>query len=227
MRLANLLGAVATGLSDRMQDAAWDTARLDGSDSTALISLLDFSPAGTVRALSRICGLTHSGGVRLVNRLAVAGYVERGPGANARSVTINLTPSGRRVALTLRAARHAAIVGTMTRLTQAQRADLATDVRFTDRCPDNAPTGSPDQRRHTRRRSAVPALRLRRMRARRRQLSGRKRREGLSTPTVASAGVYGVGLYDDLEQTETEHLFPLQVLVANPLVPRPKPSSRS
>jgi DNA-binding MarR family transcriptional regulator len=91
-----------------------------------LIALLDFSPAGTVQALSQICGLTHSGGVRLVNRLGVAGYVERGPGRNARSVTVTLTPSGREIALELRAARHAAIAATMTDLTMSQREDLTT-----------------------------------------------------------------------------------------------------
>lgn len=124
-RLANLLGALATGLTDRMQDAARDSARLDGSDSTALIALLDFSPDGTVQALSQICGLTHSGGVRLVNRLAAAGYMKRSPGRNARSVTVTLTPAGRAAALALRAARHAAIAATTNGLTKLQREELA------------------------------------------------------------------------------------------------------
>jgi MarR family transcriptional repressor of emrRAB len=125
-RLANLLGALAVGLTDRMQDAANDTAGLDGSDPAALIALLDFSPDGTVRALSQICGLTHSGGVRLVNRLASAGYVERRPGRNARSVTVTLTTAGRTVALELRAARHAAIAAAMNDLSREQREELLT-----------------------------------------------------------------------------------------------------
>lgn len=123
-RLANLLGAVATGLTDRMQDAAHDTAQLDGSDPAALIALLDFTPDGTVQALSQICGLTHSGGVRLVNRLAAAEYVERRPGRDARSVTVTLTPAGRAVAHELRAARHAAIAATMNDLTTIQRGEV-------------------------------------------------------------------------------------------------------
>ena len=123
-RLANLLGVVATGLADRMQDASRDAAGLGGSDPAALITLLDFSPSGTVQTLSQICGLTHSGGVRLVNRLAEAGYVTRGAGHNARSVTVNLTPAGRAVALELRAARHAAIAETIAELTASQRAEL-------------------------------------------------------------------------------------------------------
>ena len=34
---------------------------------------------------------------------------------------------------------------------------------------------------------------------------------------VPSAGVYTLGLYDSLDDTETEHLFPLPVLGRNPL----------
>ena len=35
---------------------------------------------------------------------------------------------------------------------------------------------------------------------------------------VEEAGVYSIGLYDDLEDTETEYLFPLPVLRRNPLL---------
>jgi MarR family transcriptional repressor of emrRAB len=124
-RLANLLGAAAIGITDRMQDAARDTAGLGGSDPTALVALLDFSPQGTIEALSQICGLTHSGAVRLVNRLVAAGYVTRDPGSNARSVAITLTAAGRTAALELRAARHQAIADTMAGLSRQQRAELA------------------------------------------------------------------------------------------------------
>lgn len=124
-RLANLLGAAAVGIADRLQDAARATAGLAGSDPAALIALLDFSPRGTIDALSQICGLTHSGAVRLVNRLVAAGYVTRGPGGNARSVAVTLTPAGRTAALELRAARQDAIVETMAGLTDPQRRELA------------------------------------------------------------------------------------------------------
>ncbi len=35
---------------------------------------------------------------------------------------------------------------------------------------------------------------------------------------VEQAGVYSLGLYDSLEDTESEHLFPLPVLKMNPLI---------
>ena len=37
---------------------------------------------------------------------------------------------------------------------------------------------------------------------------------------VESAGVYTLGLYDSIDATESEHLFPLPVLKSNPLLRR-------
>src|SRR4051812_26008055 len=99
-------------------------AGLDGSAPAALVALLDFTPHGSVRALSRVVGLTHSGAVRLVDRLVRAGYVERGAGADARSLTIALTPAGRELAERVRAARERALRAATAGLTTAQRAAL-------------------------------------------------------------------------------------------------------
>lgn len=149
-RLVNLLGALATGLSDRMQDAAHAITQLDGRAPAALIALLDFSPSGSVQTLSEICGLTHSGGVRLVDRLAAAGYVARGPGRNARSLTVTLTPVGRTVALDLRAARRSAIASTIQALSARERVELA-------RACDTVITAVTEQRLAQRAKGAAPA----------------------------------------------------------------------
>lgn len=122
-RLANLLGTVATGLTDRVADAV-DTGEIDGSAQRALVALLDFSPSGSVHTLSQIVGLTHSGAVRLVDRLAAAGYVHRGPGTDDRSVTIGLTRAGRKVADQVRRGRQDAVTEAMTGLSGRQRDDL-------------------------------------------------------------------------------------------------------
>jgi MarR family transcriptional regulator, negative regulator of the multidrug operon emrRAB len=123
-RLANLLGALATGLVDRVSAASSETAHLDGSAPAALVALLDFSPHGSVHVLSQIVGLTHSGGVRLVDRLVAAGLVERGAGADARSITVSLTRRGRTVAHGIRRERSAEIRDAMVGLTERQRAEL-------------------------------------------------------------------------------------------------------
>lgn len=122
-RLANLLGAVATGLADRVADSV-DTTALDDRARMALVALLDFSPKGSVHTLSQVVGLTHSGAVRLVDRLVVAGYVRRRPGADDRSVSIGLTRSGRLVANRVRDRRQDAITDAMTDLSDRQRDDL-------------------------------------------------------------------------------------------------------
>lgn len=70
---------------------------------------------------------THSGAVRLVDRLVTAGYVKRGPGGNARSVAVTLTPAGAAVAHEVRAARKAAVTRAIKALSDGQRAAL-TDV---------------------------------------------------------------------------------------------------
>ena len=43
---------------------------------------------------------------------------------------------------------------------------------------------------------------------------------------VDSAGVYTVGLYDEPDATETDHLFPLPVVKFNPLMPPPSQPPR-
>jgi hypothetical protein len=44
---------------------------------------------------------------------------------------------------------------------------------------------------------------------------------------VAAAGVVNVGLYDNLDDTEPWHLFPLRVFTSSPLLrPPPSPSMR-
>jgi hypothetical protein len=39
---------------------------------------------------------------------------------------------------------------------------------------------------------------------------------------VAAAGVVGIGLYGDLDDTEPWHLFPLRVITSNPLLRSPR-----
>lgn len=123
-RLGNLLGVVATGLTDAVDDAVLDDLELDGRAAAALVALLDFAPSGPVRMLSQVVGLTHSGAVRLVNRLVTAGYAQRGPGGDSRSVTVTLTPKGRAAARLVREHRQRAITAALTGLTRQQRDQL-------------------------------------------------------------------------------------------------------
>jgi MarR family transcriptional repressor of emrRAB len=150
-RLANLLGAVAIGVHDAVAEAIAAEVDLDPASSTALVAMLDFTPAGTVRRLSQVVGLTHSGTVRLVDRLVALGFVTRRPGGDARSRSISLTPAGRRIALKARRARRAALDRTVSSLSPAERDSLTelsaalveqlTAARLAQRSAGQAPAG--------------------------------------------------------------------------------------
>jgi MarR family transcriptional regulator, negative regulator of the multidrug operon emrRAB len=119
---ANVLGALGLALADRLADAA---ERAGGeSAATALVTLYGTRAGVRIDALARIAGLSHSGAVRLVDRLAADGLVERRRGADQRSTALYLTPLGRRSARRVLADRRAAMHSTLSLLTDDQQAAL-------------------------------------------------------------------------------------------------------
>ena len=98
---ANLLGALATAVADRLGE------ELGHPESTsALLSAVDqFLDAPPIDRVANVLGLSQSGTVRLVDRLEREGYVRRGPGPDGRTRALHLTTSGRRVARRLRQRR--------------------------------------------------------------------------------------------------------------------------
>ncbi len=102
---ANLLGALALGVVDRL-DASLDATVGRSQSAAAALSALDqFLNAPGIDRLAQVLGLTQSGAVRLVDRLARDGYVRRAPGADGRSVAVRLTTAGRRAARRVREQR--------------------------------------------------------------------------------------------------------------------------
>lgn len=97
-RAANLLGALSHVVADRLNASAEAAAPLGPSAPAALASLHEFMNGGTVTQLSAVLGLTHSGTVRLVDRMGGEGLVERGGAEDGRSVSVVLTSAGRRTA---------------------------------------------------------------------------------------------------------------------------------
>lgn len=124
VRDANLVAALALALVDRVHDAVAQAGVQQGSGAAALTALHGPAAGASIDVLRRIVGLTHSGAVRLVDRLAAAGLVERRLGADQRSVALWLTPSGRRAARRLLARREAAVETALAPLTGAERAAL-------------------------------------------------------------------------------------------------------
>ena len=95
---ANALGALALEVARRVQ-AAGDAASPHGASVPAALTALHGLTGGqSIDALRRVVGLTHSGAVRLVDRLVAAGLAERRVGVDGRAVALHLTPEGRRAA---------------------------------------------------------------------------------------------------------------------------------
>ena len=104
-----------------------------GPSAPAALSALDGYLGGEpIDALRETLGLTHSGAVRLVDRLEAAGLAERRPGPDGRSVAVALTPVGHAAAEAVRIAREEALEQALVgarRRTSARRS-----ARCTRRC---------------------------------------------------------------------------------------------
>lgn len=118
-RAANLLGALGLVLLDRLDDAA----ELAGgrTAATALVAIGGPAAGASIDALARILGLSHSGTVRVVDRLVRESLVERRRGADQRSAALVLTPAGRRAARRVRDRREANMQSLLALLTDDQR----------------------------------------------------------------------------------------------------------
>jgi len=95
---ANVLGAVALAVADQIAVTVTPAGGRSDSAAAALSALYHFPGHPTVDRLGQVLGLTHSGAVRLVDRLTGAGLVQRAPGADRRSRSVRLTAAGRRAA---------------------------------------------------------------------------------------------------------------------------------
>jgi DNA-binding MarR family transcriptional regulator len=98
-RAANVLGALALVLTDRIEDAVEDAAAQAATAATALSALVHvLPPEPSIDLVRQVLGLTHSGTVRLVDRLEQAALVQRTPGPDRRTAAVRLTAAGRRAA---------------------------------------------------------------------------------------------------------------------------------
>ena len=91
--IANLLGALSLAVMDRIERGARDVIGHAGETPAALI-VIGYGPGMTNDTLRRVLGLSHSGTVRLVDRLVSDRLVERRPGKDGREVALHLTAKG-------------------------------------------------------------------------------------------------------------------------------------
>jgi len=118
-RAANLLGALAIAVVDRLAAKATPTA---GSlTRSAALVLIDDVPRCSIEWLARHLELSHSATVRLVDRLSADDLVSRGPGPDARTVALELTTQGTRAVTEVRRQRADALEALLAPLGNNQR----------------------------------------------------------------------------------------------------------
>jgi DNA-binding MarR family transcriptional regulator len=120
----NLLGAFALAVTDRTSAIVESTAGMSPSAVSALSALRHFLDRPSLDVLRRVLGLTPSGAVRLVDRLAEAGLVTRGSGGDGRTRSVTLTAKGRRVADQISQVRAEALEAALDGLSPTERETL-------------------------------------------------------------------------------------------------------
>src|SRR4029077_5632420 len=94
LRTANLLGALAGEIADRIERQG----RLhpnETSSAIAALNVISFYEGCSNGALSRALGLSHTATVRLVDKLELDGLVHSETGTDKRSVALSLPDRGR------------------------------------------------------------------------------------------------------------------------------------
>jgi len=123
VRLANLLGALALEGAGALETVTRPVVGQAGAAAAALVTIAAH-PGRTIEQLRAPLRLSQPGAVRLVERLADAGWVERtGPGGR-RGFALDLTPQGETVLDALLAARRAALAELLEPLSSRERTQL-------------------------------------------------------------------------------------------------------
>jgi MarR family transcriptional repressor of emrRAB len=94
LRTANLLGALAGEISERLERQL-KTHPNQTDSAAAALNIIGFYEGCSNNELSRALRLSHPATVRLVDKLETEGLVESRPGADRRSVALYLSSEGR------------------------------------------------------------------------------------------------------------------------------------
>jgi MarR family transcriptional repressor of emrRAB len=122
-RTANLLGALALAIVDRVEVAAREVLDHGGETPAALV-VIGYGAGLSNDTLRRILGLSHPGAVRLVDKLVAEGLVERGSGRDGRQVALHLTRRGKQFRSQLLARRLSAVEQVLGSLDKSEQQTL-------------------------------------------------------------------------------------------------------
>jgi DNA-binding MarR family transcriptional regulator len=122
-RLANLLGVASLAATDRLRDAVEAELAHGGSAPAALVHL-QAHPGGSVESLRRVLGISQPATVRIVDRLVSDGQLERGRGADRRTLALHLTGDGERAATAILSRRGESLRALLAVLDEREQAAL-------------------------------------------------------------------------------------------------------
>ena len=123
-RTANLFGAVGLAVADRIEAMAREILNHSGETPAALVVIgYGFGPSND--QLRRVLGLSHSGSVRLIDRLVADELVQRRGAHDKRAIALYLTEQGAAVREQLLTGRLAAIRPLLMSLTESEQGVLA------------------------------------------------------------------------------------------------------
>lgn len=122
--VANVVAALGLAVADRISEAVTGASDMPLSDATALSALHHVLRDPSIEQLRRVLGLTHSGAVRLVDRLVAAGLVRRESGPDGRTSAISLTAAGETSAIGIGRARLDVLDGALAALDDHDCAEL-------------------------------------------------------------------------------------------------------
>jgi DNA-binding MarR family transcriptional regulator len=121
---ANVTGAGVLALADMLREATERAADHGASAPAALAALETYLGGTSIDGLRRVLGITHSGAVRLVDRLEADGLLHRTAAADGRERGLVLTPAGRRTARQVLAQRAVALDTALAPLDSGEREQL-------------------------------------------------------------------------------------------------------
>ncbi|NKB49882.1 MAG: MarR family transcriptional regulator [Alphaproteobacteria bacterium] len=125
LNTVNRLGAAVLGLHDELRAAVERSSGHSGETPAAIVAV-GHQPGLSNDGLSRLLGLTHTGTVRLVDRLVAEGFAERRAAVHdKRGVALHLTARGAALRRRILKARETALIPVLARLDEEEQASLA------------------------------------------------------------------------------------------------------
>ena len=122
-RTLNLLAALSLRVTDLINAGVKSDRGLGGETSAALVTL-GAEPGISINTLRQILNLSHSGTVRLIDRLEVLGMVERKTGKDGRTCSLFLAKAGEQCRKAILKKRRDQLQFTMEAISSEEQAQL-------------------------------------------------------------------------------------------------------